>query len=226
LALLALGTRRRGGSFRWVSVYGLHSVAEIAFYAWLFTGVADQSYVSSLYSLYPLFVVGLAASFDPARALGGGTGLPARISSWLGCGLTAVVLLANAAGVGAYLRTYKGPEYIRTHAEFRELGRALREHGFNPQKDRVMIQRTWDLYDADPLPIVRLPDESLKRIVAAAKRFGVTWLLIPDEPDEIARRSITRPFRLTLYEALKDQQNFWVAFRDDKLKLSAVRMRQ
>ena len=89
-----------------------------------------------------------------------------------------------------------------------------------------MIQATWNLYVADPLSIVRLPDEPLSRIVGAARKFGVTWLLVPDEPSEAVKRSITRPFRLTLYEARKDKENFWAAFHDDKLGLTALRLKQ
>jgi hypothetical protein len=233
LAALAFGSLRRGTGFRWVSVYALHAAAEIVFYAWLFTGVANQSYVSSLYSLYPLFVAGLAASFDPVRALGLGGARLARASSWaapvssrLGWALTAFFLLGNAAGVSAYLRTYKGPEYLKYHEYYRDLGQQLRSHGFNPATDRVMIQATWNLYAADHLRILRLPDEPLSRIVGAMRRFGAAWILVPDEPSPDVKRSITRPFRLTLYEARKDRKNFWEAFHDDKLGLTALRIKQ
>lgn len=226
LGLLFARARRQGASTRWAGVASLHALAEIAFYAWLFTGVANQSYVSSLYSLYPLFVVGIAASLDPLRAAGAGAARGAAVSSALGWALTALLALGNAAGVSAYLRIYKGPEYGKTQESYAAFGKRLRESGFDPKRDRLMIQNTWNLYAADPLPIVRLPDEPIQRVLMAARRAGVTWIAIPDEPDPATKRSITRPFRLSLWEALRDGDNFWIAFRDDRLKLTALRLRQ
>ena len=111
---LLLSGKRRGHGYRWVSVYGLHAGFEIVFYAWLFTGVANQSYVSSLYSLYPLFCVGLAASLDPARMLAlGGAGV-ARASSWLGWGLTVFFCWETPPGSPRTCAPTRGPSTSNT----------------------------------------------------------------------------------------------------------------
>lgn len=225
LAGLALRTRTQHESARWLAVYGLHSAAEIVFYAWIFTAVSNQSYVSSMYALYPLFVVGMAAVVNPLEMLGiGGAGGAARAFRALGWTLTMLLFAANALGVGAYLRGYKGPEYVRLYNAYREFGVKLREAGFDPAKDRLMMQSTWDLYDADPIPVVRTPDEPLPRILATAERLGARWLVVEDEPPEAVRRAVTRPYRLHVFRVFHDTARFSVAFRSDTLRLSAVRI--
>jgi hypothetical protein len=227
LAVLALAARRRGTGTRWIGVYSLHSLAEIVFYAVLFTGVSNQSYISSMFSLYPMFVVGMAAALDPVMAFV--TPAPSRplsMRSWAAWILVALLALANALGVGAYLRISKGPEVHLATARFRALGKKLRESGFRAERDKVMLLYTWDLYGADRVPCVRIPDEPLGRILETAKRTGATWLLVGDRPTLAAVGGPRRAYRLEVYETLTRGEYFWHAFDFPELNLHAVRISQ
>ncbi len=224
LVLRTLRSRRRGDdpplAPRWLGVFGLHSFAELAFYAWLFTGVANQSYVSSMYALYPLFVVGMAACLEPPRALAARVPRIAATGAW-----AAVLALAalNALGGGAYLRQYKGPTISRGTAQWRSFGEELVKQGFRPQADRLMLERTWNLYAAFPISVVRLPDEPLDRILETAQRLGVQWLAIGDRPFDVGPN--VRPYRLQVYQLLRDSERSWRVFRDAELGLNVVRIR-
>lgn len=220
--LAARAFRRRNeadAKLRWIPIFGLHAAAEITFYAVLFTGVANQSYVSSLYSLYPLFCVGLAASLEvpgPWRARS------PRASEAVAWAATLLLLVGNGLGVGAYLRWYKGPEYSRLMERFRSLGDQIVAKGFDPKKDRLMIVNTWNLFAAKPMPIVRIPDEPLDRIVRQAIRLGVTWLVIGDKPQELGPQ--VRPYRLQIYDVLEHRDRFPFVFRHAELRLNVVRL--
>lgn len=229
LAMMLIGAKLQKTGTRWIAVFGIHSLAEIVFYAILFTGVASQSYVSSLYSLYPLFIVGMAAACDPIRTLGIRAARPLAIGAgavaWI---LVVMIAAVNALGIGAYLRTYKGPEYYGKMQQFRELGRKLREAGFNEKTDRVMIVNTWDLFAADPISCVRIPDEALGRVLEVAKKTGVRWLLINDPPSPEAARSIPlrRRYRLEIYKTLDKGEYFWRAFDYPPLMIHAIKISQ
>lgn len=227
ILLMIRGIQKR--AVGWLGVYGLHSFAEIVFYALLFTGVANQSYISSLYSLYPLFVVGIVAFCDPMRSLGLFEGRPAALAggilAWI---LVAGLVVVNAAGIGCYLRTNKGPTYHRNQKEYIQLGEKLRAAGFNPSRDRAMMAYTWNLHAAAGIPTVRIPDEPLSRILMTAKRMKVNWLLIQDPPTDAEKAGIPpkRRYRLEIYNALKLPEYFWHAFDAPALNLHAVRISQ
>jgi hypothetical protein len=183
-------------SKRWLAVYGLHALGGVIFYAWLFTGVANQSYVSSLYSLYPLFIVGMAGCLDLRRPL----------LSW-----SAILVLAaaNALGGADYLRSHKGPAASLVHRYYREVGERLIKAGFDPVADRVMLRDPMDLYAATRLSGVRIPHEPIPRILSTAKRLGVRFFLLEDSVK--ADRS-TRPYRPQDF-FLEEGENFETLFR-------------
>lgn len=224
IVMLIIGAWRRKAPMRWLGVYGLHSLAEITFYAVLFTGVASQSYVSSLYSLYPFFVVGIAAACDPIRTLGIRVSRPVALAAG---GVATIVILiitaGNALGIGAYLRVSKGPEYFLKMQQYRELGAKMRESGFDPAKDRVMMTHTWNLYAASPLPIVRIPDEPLGKVLEMAQKSGVTWMIVGDPIDPLTLPP-RRRYRAEVYEIVNKPEYFWKAFDFPKLGLHVLRI--
>ncbi|MFN0205153.1 MAG: hypothetical protein ACKVS6_02420 [Planctomycetota bacterium] len=222
LAILIIGSLRKKTGTVWVGVFALHSIAEIVFYAILFTAVSNQSYISSMYALYPLFIVGMVALFDPLGALGIQMSKPLfLVSGALAWILTIGLAAGNALGVGAYCRSKKGPEYSQLFANIKEFGKKLREHGFNPQTDKAMLIYTWNFYSADKIPCVRIPDEPMGRILETAKRMNVTWLVVGDHPGYMSR-----PYRQEVYEALNKPEYFWRKFDFPALQLHALKIGQ
>jgi hypothetical protein len=168
----------------------------------------------------------MAAALNPIEMLGIQASTAMRWTfGTIGWTLTVFLVFFNALGVGAYLRAYKGPEYLRIYKEYKDLGVKLRKAGFDPAKDRVMLHNTWDLYDADPLSVVRTPDEPLPRILDTAQKLGVTWILVEDEPDDGTKLALGRPYRAQIYHVYRDKELFWVVFRNETLRLSAVKIR-
>lgn len=216
LGLLRLAMRARGA---WRAVYPLHAAAEIAFYAWLFTGVATQSYISSLYSLYPLFVVAMAASVELPRSLAARAPRLAAAVPWTA---VAALVAANAVGAGSYLRAYKGPSAAMVQEGYRHLAeRLVREFGFRPAADAVMLRDVWNLHAAAPIRCVRIPDEPLPRVVETAIQMNVRYFVIEDAPPPQPK---ARPYRAQLYRVFQDPSRFQLLYRDEFLRLNAFRI--
>lgn len=169
LGLLVLAVRRPLA----VGLVLLHVLLLVFVYGVVFPAIGRESFRSSMFSVYPVYLAAIVAAIDlalwPLRRFvrGGARGADASLIA-----AALVLAYANVAAIEPHLAV-KYRDIESAMAPYREFGTWARGAGL---EDQVFFCRNpWQFSTETGLKAVMLPYDTPERILAVAKQFGVRY---------------------------------------------------